>query len=121
MKKRILVIDDDPDLLEILGIIFEGEGFDVVLSETGDEADDIPNINPDLVILDLMLRGSGKNGAEICYQIKSRPEMLNLPVILCSSEDNIAEISKQCKANGYVKKPFDVDYLMEKIREMLAA
>ena len=121
MKKRILVIDDDPDILEILAIIFEDEGFDVVLSETGDEADRIPDINPDVVILDLKLRGSGKNGADICYKIKSRPETFSVPVLLFSSEDNIAEISKQCNADGYIKKPFDVEHLVIKIKEILAA
>ena len=121
MSKRIMVIDDDPDILEILNIIFEQEGFEVTLSETGEEAENILEINPDLVLMDIKIAGSGKNGADLCYKIKSSPDTLDFSVVLFSSEDNIDEISKQCRANGYIKKPLDIDYFLVKVREFLAA
>ena len=121
MPKRILIIDDDTDILKILDIIFKHEGYDVILSETGDEADQIQQISPDLVILDIMITGSGKNGADICVKIKSRPETQNLPVILLSSEDNIEEVSDLCGANGYISKPFEVSQLIIKVKELLVA
>jgi two-component system response regulator VicR len=121
MPKRILIIDDDPDILEILNLIFEQEGFEVKLSETGEEAEQLAHINPDLVLLDIRILGSGKNGADICYKIKSRPETQFLPILLFSSEENIEEISEQCGADGYISKPFEVEHLMVKVKKILAA
>ena len=60
--KRILIIEDDPDILEILGIIFQEEGYEVILSETGDETAIIHLIIPDIVLLDVRLERSAKNG-----------------------------------------------------------
>ena len=121
MPKRILVIDDDPDLLEILNIVFKQEGYEVILSETGEEAENIRDINPDLVMLDIMLTGSGKNGVDICAKIKSQPETNDIPVILFSAEDNIEELSKKCGANAYFSKPFHYYELLKKVNKLLAA
>jgi two-component system, OmpR family, response regulator VicR len=121
MPKRILIIDDDPDILEILNIIFKQEGYEVFLSKTGYEADNLKDINPDLVLLDIMISTSGRNGSTICAKIKSSPATRNLPVIIVSAEDNIQELSKKCGANGYVSKPFHFNELIGKIHELLAA
>ncbi len=121
MPKKILVIDDDPDILEILDIIFKQEGYEVILSETGREPEHIQEINPDLVLLDIRLKSSSTNGGEICAKIKSRPGTSHLPVIMLSSEDNIKEISDQCGANAYISKPFKVSQLINKVNELLAA
>jgi two-component system response regulator VicR len=121
MTKRILIIDDDPDILEILDIIFKQEGYEVVLSETGHEAEDIAGVNPDLVLLDIRITGSGRNGADICAKIKSRRETQDLPVIMVSSEENLEEICARCKANGYIRKPFEISALITKINELFAA
>src|SRR5476649_2486673 len=114
--KRILVIDDDPDILEILYIIFEQEGYHVILSQTGEEADRIDEINPDLVLLDLEILSSNKNGAVICAKIKSRPETSNLPVILLSSKPEVGQICSECGADGYMRKPFEIARLSEKVK-----
>ncbi len=121
MPKKILVIDDDHDILEIIDIIFRQEGYDVVLSDNGKETENIGQINPDLVLLDVRITGSDKNGVEICAQIKSNPETQNLPVLLFSAEDDIAELTRRCGANGYIRKPFRAAHLMAKINEILAA
>lgn len=121
MTKRILIIDDDRDILESLDIIFKHEGYEVILSETGHETEDILGISADVVLLDIRLSGSGRNGADICAILKSQPETQDLPVIMFSSEDNLKEISEQCRANGYIRKPFEVSKLMAKVNELFAA
>jgi two-component system, OmpR family, response regulator VicR len=121
MSKRILVIDDDPDILEILNIVFEQEGYEVILSADGNEAEHIEELHPDLVLLDIRLIGSGKNGADICAKIKSSPGTKDLPVILLSSEDDVRSISEQCGANEYVSKPFMLAQLLTKVHDILAA
>jgi two-component system, OmpR family, response regulator VicR len=121
MPKRILIIDDDPDILEILDIIFKEEGYDVKISETGEEARDLHQLNPDLVLLDVGLPGSPQNGAEICANIKSVLANKGLPVILISAEDNLALISMRCGADGYISKPFNARQIIRKVKELLAA
>lgn len=121
MPKRILVIDDDPDILEILDIIFQQEGYEVILSETGDEADHIGDINPDLILLDLEIKSSNKDGAVICAYLKSQPETQKLPIVLLSSKSDVGKICSECGADDYLRKPFDILQLSTKIKQYLAA
>jgi two-component system response regulator VicR len=121
IPKRILVIDDDPDILEILDIIFEQEGYNVILSETGEEADHIREINPDLILLDLEIKSSNKDGAVICSYLKSQPETQKLPIVLLSSKSDVGKICSECGADDYMRKPFDIIQLSTKIKQYLAA
>jgi DNA-binding response OmpR family regulator len=118
MPKRILITEDDPDILEILNVIFIDEGLDVVLSATGSEIDQIDDIKPDIVLLDIRLKNSGHNGIVICSQQKNRPEK-KLPVILLSEEKDLEVISRLWGANAYVKKPFDVDVLAKEVLDLI--
>ncbi|RFZ85834.1 response regulator [Mucilaginibacter terrenus] len=108
MAKRILIIDDDEDILEILNIVFQDEGYDVVVSNTSEAADHISVIHPDIVLLDVRIKGSTKNGLQICAEIKSLYPDLKLPVILVSGEHDLASLAKQCGADGFIPKPFDI-------------
>lgn len=119
--KRILVIDDDPDILEILDIIFQQEGYEVVLSETGEETEHIGDIKPDLILLDLEIKGSNKDGAVICAYLKSQPETQTLPIVLLSSKSDVGKICSECGADDYLLKPFDNIQLSTKIKQYLAA
>lgn len=82
MGKRVLVIDDD--ILEILNVIFQENGYKIVLSNTGEAAEHIRVIQPDIVLLDVCIVGSVKSGPEICNEIKSQLETRYLPVMLVS-------------------------------------
>src|SRR5437660_1481055 len=104
MAKRILIIDDDEDILEILNIVFQGEGFDVVISNTGETAEHIDVIHPDLVLLDVRILGYEKRGNEICAEIRKRYPQAKLPVLLVSAESDIAMLAEGCGANGFLKK-----------------
>jgi two-component system response regulator VicR len=119
MQKRMLIIEDDPDIMEILSIIFTEEGFEVVLSATGDESDHLTEIKPDIILLDIRLKNAGQNGIAICIKIKSRKETSSVPVILLSAETDLSWISKNCGADAYVAKPFDIVYLSEKVQQLL--
>jgi len=61
-SKRLLIIDDDPDILEILDIIFESEGYEVILSETGEETNYLEVLQADLILLDVRIAGSPLTG-----------------------------------------------------------
>lgn len=120
MMKRILVIDDDRDILELFNFIFQEAGYNVVTSNTGDTAEHIYEIGPDLVILDIRITGSAKNGPEICADIKQNTQHAPLPVVLVSGETDISDIARQCGADGFIRKPFDVDELLRRVRQLLA-
>lgn len=117
--KKLLIVEDDADILEILGVIFSIEGYQVLLSESGSEIKDLEKLKPDLILLDIRLSPAGHEGEEICERIKGCPETEHIPVILLSAEANIRQICMNCRANSYVKKPFDVDYLTKKVKEMM--
>jgi two-component system alkaline phosphatase synthesis response regulator PhoP len=118
MSKRILILDDNQDILDIVNETLTYERFDV--KGTTEGADVIPlveNFNPDLVILDY--RVAGTNGGEICKQIKAHPEFGNTPVIIFS-----AYINRQDELLGYgcdaiINKPFDLTELVEKVNGLL--
>jgi two-component system response regulator VicR len=119
MSKRILVIDDDEDILEILRIIFQEEGYDVVLSNTGNTADQIEVIHPDLILLDIRIAGSEKKGTEICAEIKEKYKGEPYPVILVSAEDDLRLLAKNCGADAFIAKPFDLNNLLMHVKEYI--
>ena len=116
MTKKILIIDDDPDMLEVLAYILSAEGYQVVTSLHGKEADMLHEILPDLVLLDLRMYGVAKAGADICLRIKTNINTRNLPVILVSAEPDIASIAKHYYADDYISKPFNIYDILWKVR-----
>ena len=120
MAKRILVIDDDEDILEILNLIFQENGYEIVLSNTGEAAAHIKVIQPDMVLLDVRIVGSAKDGPQICREIKSQLETRHLPVILVSAETDLAVIAEECGANAYIAKPFDIFELLSQVKVYLS-
>lgn len=119
MPKRILVIDDDEDILTILNIIFEDEGYEVILSNTGTSAEEVLLIHPDLVVLDVRIRGFHKTGDQICNELKTMDGTRNLPVILLSAEVDVPVLARESGADGYFRKPFNIDDLVSHVNQIL--
>ncbi|MES2267564.1 MAG: response regulator [Bacteroidota bacterium] len=120
MTKKILVIDDDEDILEILNVIFQENGYETVMSNTSEAAEHIRIIQPDIVLLDVRIEGSPKIGPEICKEIKSQLETRHLPVMLVSGETDLAIIATECGADSYIAKPFDIFELLSQVKEFLS-
>ncbi|NOW94295.1 response regulator transcription factor [Mucilaginibacter sp. SG564] len=119
MSKRILVIDDDEDILEILHIVFQEEGYEVVLSNTGDAAEHIQIIHPDLILLDVRIEGSKKRGDEICAELKEQYKEEKMPIILVSAESDLELLANECGADHYISKPFDIYQLLMHVQKIL--
>ena len=119
MKKRILVIDDDEDILTILKIIFEDEGYEVISLNTGTTAEEVQIMHPDLILLDVRIIGFNKTGDQICNEIKSRANTRYIPVILLSAEINVPQLAEESRADGYMRKPFDVKELVDQVNQIL--
>jgi two-component system response regulator VicR len=118
-QKKILIIEDDTDILQILDFIFCEEGYKVVLSETGSESEELSVILPDLILLDLRLSTQGREGAEICLRIKSQATTCHIPVILLSAERDIKQVCHDCGADNYLSKPFDIGQLSVMVKELV--
>lgn len=121
MAKRILIIDDDEDMLEMLRIVFQTSDLDVVLSDKGMTGNEIKVMHPDLVLLDVQIKGYILTGDEICKEIKSRSDLTHIPVFLISSERDLEQLAVACEADGYFSKPLDIiifkKILNDKLRE----
>jgi len=124
--KKILVADDNPQILTIVKEMLENEGFKVVaIKSLEDIFFIIRNSKPDLIILDIMMPHSeGLDGFDICRRIKDDPQYKDLPVILFSSitEGTATTPSKLCTSTGadaYISKPFKASTMIGKIKELL--
>jgi DNA-binding response OmpR family regulator len=116
--KRILVVDDEPDILEFLQVILEEEGYAVVTSDKGEYLEHLHNGGlPHLILLDVLL--SGKDGREIVKYLKSQQETKHLPVIMFSAHPSAEQTARQAGADDFLAKPFEIDVLLEKIAHYL--
>jgi two-component system response regulator VicR len=120
MAKKILIIDDEEDMLEMLQIVFQDSDYNVVLSNKGMRYDQIQVIHPDLILLDVQIKGYGMTGNEICKELKAQPSMEKLPVFLMSAEYNLSALAHECHADGYFNKPFNISNLKTTIANELA-
>lgn len=114
--KKILVVDDDPDILDALQFMLEDAGYEVTTTEKGDYAENLRDTNgglPDVIILDVLL--SGKDGRLICQRLKGQEETRHIPIIMISAHPNARQSVKAVGADDFVAKPFDMDELLAKI------
>lgn len=118
MRKKIVIIDDDQDILELIEYILTEKGFEVITSLSAKILEDLLEINPNLILLDDWLGDT--LGHELCRNIKINPETKHIPVIIISAATGLAEISKECFADSYIEKPFDIEHLESKITILLA-
>jgi DNA-binding response OmpR family regulator len=121
MEKKILVIDDDIDILTILALLLTENGYEVKTLSCGDTVfEDIEAFRPDLILLDVML--AGMDGRAICKDIKLNQLTYFLPVILISGTHDLKQLLDLPGApNDFLGKPFDIDMLLERIEKQLAA
>ena len=117
MNAKILVVDDDTALAEMIGIVLRAEGFEISFCADGSGAlDAFHNADPDLVLLDLMLPGI--DGIEVCSQIR---EESGVPIIMLTAKSDTADVVKglESGADDYVVKPFNPKELVARIRTRL--
>lgn len=120
MRKKILIIEDDPDILELLRIVFRESGHEVIFSPTELDTGHIQILHPDLILLDVRLKGSARSGFDICADLKANPKTKMLPVILCSGEHNLPEIARRCRADMYLIKPYNTLSLLSNVNKFLS-
>lgn len=117
MAHKILVVDDDNALREMVGIVLESEGFDVSYHDAGSGAlDKFNEIAPDLVLLDVML--PGKDGIAVCGEIRS---VAGTPIIMLTAKTESEDVVRglEAGADDYVVKPFEPNVLTARIKARL--
>ncbi len=108
MKPIIHIIDDDVDILSILNIFFQKKGFTVIADHNGNDLDLKNDPCPQVYLVDINL--IGKSGTDICKLIKK--ECLHIPVVLMSGNSELVNLSKECHADAFIAKPFDINTIL---------
>jgi two-component system, OmpR family, alkaline phosphatase synthesis response regulator PhoP len=120
VAKKILVVDDEPDILKAASFRLTKAGYEVISAEDGGLAiEKVKAYRPDLVLLDLRI--PVKDGFEVCAEIKSDEELKNIPVIFFTASSGL-KIEKQiegCRADGFILKPFDSAVLIKKVKSLI--
>jgi DNA-binding response OmpR family regulator len=118
----ILVVDDDPAILDALRFLFEDEGYRVQTSEKGDYAESLRDENgglPDLIVLDVLL--SGKDGRTICRKLKSQDQTRHIPILMISAYPDAEHSAKEVGADAFVAKPFAIDEVAATVASLLSS
>ncbi len=122
MKKRILLVDDEPNVQMTVSARLTAMGFEVLLAQDGQEGLDLARKEfPDAILLDLML--PKLDGYKVCRMIKFDKAFENIPVIIFSAKGSDADkkLAEQAGADAYMVKPFDPQLFMQTIQKLTGA
>ena len=122
MAKKILIADDEQNIVISLEFLMKREGYEVSIANDGEEA--VARIRaelPDLVLLDVMM--PKKSGFEVCQEIKADPALQSVRILMLTAKGRDTEVAKGLAlgADAYMTKPFSTKELVERVRSMLAA
>jgi DNA-binding response OmpR family regulator len=112
---KTLVIEDNPDIKEVLGYILKDDGHEVISCSDGTSLDSLNTIKPDIILMDDIL--SGIRGSELCRRLKNDDSTKSIPVILISAMPNLPDTASSCNADAYIEKPFNIDHLIEVVKK----
>jgi DNA-binding response OmpR family regulator len=112
--KRILIVDNDQTILDVMEEVLGYEGFNVkTYSDTDNIFKCIDSFNPDIILIDYILNGI--NGGELCAQIKKTPETSHLPVVIISAYSKVLLSLGNYGCDDFISKPFELDNLISRI------
>jgi CheY-like chemotaxis protein len=120
-KKKVMIVDDERNLRELISAILEPEGYEVIQAEDGEDAlEKLKTIRPDLILLDMMM--PGMSGREVCEKIRANEKTKDLKVVFLTvarfSELGKEEL-KRLKVLDYITKPFDNNDLIKRIKKII--
>jgi two-component system alkaline phosphatase synthesis response regulator PhoP len=119
--KKILIVDDEVDLVETVRFPLEMEGFEVLVSHNGEDAlTQARKENPDLILLDLML--PKLDGYKVCRLLKFDERYKHIPILMLTAKTQEKDkiLGKETGADEYITKPFEMDLLIEKVKAYLS-
>jgi DNA-binding response OmpR family regulator len=121
MAKKILIADDEPNIVISLEFLMQRNGFEVKTAGDGEEALRlVSEFRPDLILLDIML--PLKSGYEVCQKIRENPEVSAMKVVMITAKGRDIEVAKGLAlgADAYITKPFSTQDLLEQVKRLLS-
>jgi DNA-binding response OmpR family regulator len=110
MSKRVLILDDDLDILQICTIVLKKKGFDVfTLNNSNQVVEQVKTYHPDVILMDNWIPGPG--GIEATRTLKMDIDTQDIPVIFFSANSNVTQLAQDAKADYFLQKPFDISEL----------
>ena len=122
MSCKILIADDEPNILISLEYLMKREGYNVSVARNGAEAlDTLRREHPTLVLLDVMM--PGKTGFEVCQEVRADDELKDTLILMLTAKGRDTDVAKGLAlgADDYITKPFSTKELVQKVRDLLAA
>jgi DNA-binding response OmpR family regulator len=117
-KKRILIVEDDPDIVEVLQVMLEDSGYQVETSYRGDEVESLDeNHLPDLIVLDVLIYG--KDGRELATKLKSQQYTQHIPILMISAHPLAEGDARAMGVEDFLAKPFEMDDFLAKVEQCL--
>jgi CheY-like chemotaxis protein len=120
-KKKILVVDDEESLIELVKAVLEEDNFEVTTAMDGKEAlDKLKEVKPDLILLDMMM--PGMSGREVCEKIRSDPKTKNIKIAFLTVarfSETGRDVLKKMRVVDYITKPFDNKDLVKRVKKAI--
>ena len=113
MTKRILIIENDQDIRQIVEFILQEQGFETLSVPEPTDLSELMNFRADAILLDEFI--NSQPGHRLCRKIKQVPALAAIPVIILSTAHDIELIAQECEANDYLSKPFNVEVMVDKV------
>lgn len=120
MKKTILIVDDEPNIVISIEYLMKRAGYEVVTAYDGQQAlDYLADSHPALMLLDVMM--PNKNGIEVCEEVRTNKRFDDMPIVMLTAKGSEAEMSKGLAlgADAYITKPFSTHDLVERVKSLL--
>ena len=108
-----MIIENDPDIRDIVSFVLSEEGFIIFSTPEPETLHHIVEFKPDVILIDEFI--NSKPGHRLCLKIKNNALLNEVPVIVLSTANDIELIATECQANDYIRKPFDVHEMVEKV------
>src|SRR6202012_640655 len=119
MNKKVLILDDDIDILQICTIVLKKKGFDVqTLNNSNQVVNQVKNYQPDVILMDNWIPGPG--GIEATRLLKLAPETQDIPVIFFSANSNVIQLAREAQDDYFLQKPFDITELQATVQMSIA-
>lgn len=114
VSKKVLLVDDDPDIVLMITVVLEDAGYEVVATGKGDCLEYLIDKElPGLILLDMLL--SGSDGRDIARQLKEQQVTRNIPILMLSAHPHAAKEAKAAGADDFLAKPFEIDELLARV------
>lgn len=118
MKKKVWIVEDDPDIGEVISLLLTDEGYEVSLfPNAATFKESLPNADPDMMVMDVMLPDG--NGIELCHGVKTDNKLSHIPVLMMSANKGLSDLNGYYRADDFIAKPFDIDEMVRKVKRLM--